>query len=214
MWIVVILGLVTAVLWYGNKRRGQRFVRAVHFLDLLDSGSSPDEANGNVARLFSKYSTPDADVAAIEHANDRAKRFTDNKQLPWIDEARQRGFIIDGGDARFDMAHLSHAKPQKNSDQFSRAQPALSEAYQAGPDTIRASKGKVVPAFEELIDTAFRWAVRGAMVGFILGLLIPRVGLFGNLEVWAIPIMTGFFGVWGGVAIGASFRVLRWVFSK
>ena len=71
MWIVVIICIGTALVWYSNKRRAQRFVRAVHFLDLLDTGANADEANGKVARLFTKHSTPDMDVAAIEYATDR-----------------------------------------------------------------------------------------------------------------------------------------------
>lgn len=107
MWIVVIIGIGAFALWYGNKRRGQRFVRAVHFLDMLDNGANLDEANGKVARLFTKHSTPDADVAAIRYAMDKADRMTGGKQLPWINEARERGFAIDSGNKRYDLAHLS-----------------------------------------------------------------------------------------------------------
>lgn len=107
MWIVIVIGIGAFALWYGNKRRGQRFVRAVHYLDMLDNGANPDEANGKVARLFTKHSTPDADVAAIRYAMDKADRMTGGKQLPWINEARERGFAIDSGNKRFDLAHLS-----------------------------------------------------------------------------------------------------------
>ncbi|WP_375550491.1 hypothetical protein [Rhodophyticola porphyridii] len=107
MWIVITIGIGAFALWYGNKRRGQRFVRAVHFLDMLDNGANPDEANGKVARLFTKHSTPETDVAAIEYATDKADRMTGGKQLPWINEARERGFAIDSGNQRYDMAHLS-----------------------------------------------------------------------------------------------------------
>ena len=213
MWIVAILGFVTIALWYGNKRRGQRFVRAVHFLDLLDGGASPDEANGQVARFFSKHSTPDADGAAIEYATERANRFTEGKQLPWIHQARRKGFIIDSGDARFDMAHLSQAQPQINSDHFFSVQPALSEAYQAGLDRIKSSNGKMVPAFKAIARAAIRWTIRGAVAGFVLGFVVPR-GVFGSLEIWAVPIVTAYLGALGGIITGAMYSVLRWVSSK
>ena len=101
MWIVIAIGIGAFALWYGNKRRGQRFVRAVHYLDMLANGANPDEANGKVARLFTKHSTPDADVSAIRFAMDKADRMTGGKQLPWINEARERGFAIDSGSKRF-----------------------------------------------------------------------------------------------------------------
>lgn len=213
MWIVAFLGVVAVLLWYGNKRRGQRFVRAVHFLDLLDGGASPDEANGKVARLFTKHSSPVSDVAAIEHATDRANRFTEGKQLPWLDEARQRGFIIDSGNTRFDLAHLSQAQPQTDTDQLSRAQPALSDVYYVGLDRIRASASKLMPAIVEVADTAIRWGLWGLVVGFIIGLFVPKV-LFGHLAVWAIPIITAFSVAWVGLAIGAAYSALRWVFTR
>lgn len=107
MWIVAMLVVGAFALWHGNKRRGQRFVRAVHYLDLLDNGANADEANGKVARMFTKHSTPDADVAVTRYAMDKADRMTGGKQLPWIHEARERGFAIDSGNKRYDLAHLS-----------------------------------------------------------------------------------------------------------
>lgn len=211
MWIVAILVLAVVALWYANKRRGQRFVRAVHYLDLLDSGISADEANGKVARLFSKHSTPQADVAAIEIATERANRFTGGKQLPWIDEARQKGFNIDSGNTLFDMAHLSRAALDTNSHRFAAAQPALSEAYQTGVHRVKASTDKLGPAIEAFVDAAIRWAVWGALAGFIAGFFVPRV-LVGALELWAIPIMTGFLGAFAGLTVGAAYRFLRWAF--
>ena len=106
MWIVVILIVVGFLLWQGNKRRGQRFTRAVLFLNALDEGATPDEANGRVARLFTKHSTPEGDVAAMRFAMDRAQRWTGGNQARWLHEARQRGFAIDSGNTNFDLAHL------------------------------------------------------------------------------------------------------------
>lgn len=213
MWIVALICLAAVALWYGNKRRGQRFVRAVHYLDLLDSGATSDEANGKVARLFSKYSTREADVAAIELATDRANRFTEGKQLPWIDEARQKSFNIDSGDARFDMAHLSRAGSETYSQGVAAAQPALSAAYRTGAHRVKASTDRLGPAVEALVDAAIRWAIRGALAGFIVGFFVPRA-LFADFEIWAIPLFTAFFGVWCGLLTGAVYRVLRWAFVR
>ncbi|MBB05867.1 MAG: hypothetical protein CML03_10165 [Pseudooceanicola sp.] len=112
---------------YSNKRRGQRFVRAVHFLDLLDSGANEDEANGKVARFSTKHSTPYTDVAAIENATEKANRLTEGEQLSWIHEARERGFTIDSGDSRFDMAHLARTPSLPNPVQ------EFSEHFSEGP---------------------------------------------------------------------------------
>lgn len=231
MWILAIICVVACVLWYSNQRRAQRFVRAVHFLELLDGGANPDEANGKVARMFTKYSTPDADVAAIEYATDKAKRFTNGKQLPWIDDARQRGFTIDSGNTRFDLAHLSRTQPKTNTDQdlsghfsegrssiaagaqFPHAPPELTKAYHAGRAIMEVQTGKVVPALKALARAAIRWAFRGALAGFVIGLFVPRVGVFGDLEVWAVPILTAYFGALAGLTIGAAYRFLRWVYS-
>ena len=231
MWIVVILSIATVLLWYGNKRRGQRFVRAVHYLDLLDSGSNSDEANGKVARMFTKHATPEADVAAIEYATDKANRFTEGKQLPWIEEARKRGFAIDSGDARFDMAHLSQAQPQTNRDQdfaadfsegqsttapggtFPHAPPVLTDAYHAGLGKIEANKDALRSALQAIIFTGARWGARGAVAGFVFGLVVPRIWVLSSLEIWAVPIMIAFFAAMAGLAIGAVYGFFRWVYT-
>jgi len=73
--------------------------------------------------------------------------------------------------------------------------------------------GKAVPAFKALARAAIRWAFRGALAGFVMGLLVPRVGVFGDLEVWAVPILTAYFGALAGLTVGAAYRFLRWVYS-
>lgn len=117
MWIVTILCVGSVLIWYSNKRRAQRFVRSVFFLELVDSGVSPDSANGQVARLFTKQSSADEDNAAIRYAMDKADRLAEGKQLPWIHEAREKGFTIDSGDSRFDMAHLAQSRSHSDPDQ-------------------------------------------------------------------------------------------------
>ncbi|NVK96705.1 hypothetical protein KQ247_14835 [Ruegeria pomeroyi] len=231
MWIIAILCIGTLLVWYSNKRRGQRFVRAVHFLDLLDSGANTDEANGKVARLFTKHSTSETDVAAIEYAMDKANRMTDGKQLLWIDEARQRGFAIDSGDTRFDMAHLSQAQAQTNRPQdfaadfsegqsttapggsFPHAPSGLADAYHAGLEKIEANKDALRSALQAIIFTGARWGVRGAMAGFVFGLIVPRLGVLSYYEIWAVPIVVAFFAAMAGVALGSVYGLLRWVFT-
>lgn len=231
MWVFGILCIAFVILWHSNKRRGQRFVRAVHFLDMLEGGARADEANGRVARLFTMHSTPDADAAAIAHASFAANRLSQGRQLPWINKARQRGFTIDSGNSRFDMAHLSQPVPFKKPDQefskhfseglskqatrveFPHTPPLLHEASQAGLGSIEAYARKIEPAIKAFVRTAIRWAARGAVAGFVVGLLTPRTALFGHLEVWAVPVLMAFFGVFGGLAIGAVYRVLHWTFN-
>jgi hypothetical protein len=106
MWIVVVLGLAGFWFWRSNKRRAYRFVRSVHFLDKLDQGVGVNEANGQVALMFTKHSTPTLDENATLFALDRAQRWTEGKQLPWIHEARQKGFTVDSGNTKLDGAHL------------------------------------------------------------------------------------------------------------
>ena len=101
-----LIGLIGFLLWRSNERRGQRFTRAVHFLNELEEGATVDEANGRVARLFTKKSKPEDDVAAIHSAIDRAQWRTNGNQLPWIHEAREKGFIVDSGNERLDLASL------------------------------------------------------------------------------------------------------------
>ena len=231
MWIVAILCVGTVVVWYSNKRRAQRFVRAVHFLDLLDSGANTDEANGRVARLFTKHSTPETDVAAIEYATDKANRMTEGKQLPWIDEARQRGFAIDSGDTRFDMAQMSNAQPQADRPQdfaadfseghsttspggtFPHTPSVLADAYHAGLGKIEANKAALRSALQAIIFTGARWGVRGAVAGFVFGLVVPRLGVLSFYEIWAVPIVVAFFAAMAGTALGAVYGLLRWVFT-
>ncbi|MBE1282806.1 MAG: hypothetical protein GJ676_05805 [Rhodobacteraceae bacterium] len=231
MWIVAIVCAAGFLLWQSNKRRAKRFVRSVFFLELTDSGVSADSANGQVARLFTKLSSVDEDNSAIRYAMDKADRLTEGKQLPWIHEAREKGFTIDSGDSRFDMAHVAQSQALEKSDQnfskhfseggytqtavaqFPHALPRLTEAYHVGRARIVAHKGKLVPAIKAAARFAILWALRGAVAGFVIGLVIPRAGMFGSLEVWAAPVLSAFLGALVGVAIGAVYIVVRWVYS-
>lgn len=113
MWIIAILSVAAFLFWRSNKRRAKRFVRAVLFLNKLDGGASVDEANGQVARLFTKHSTPKEDDEATMFAIESAQRLTEGKQLPWIHEARNRGLVVDSGNKHLDLAHLnSTSKPE------------------------------------------------------------------------------------------------------
>ncbi len=231
MWIVAIVCVAGFFLWQSNKRRAMRFVRSVFFLELIDNGVSADSANGQVARLFTKQSSADEDNAAIRYAMDKADQLTGGKQLPWIHEAREKGFTIDSGDSRFDMAHLAQTRAQAKSDQnfsehfseggytqtaaaqFPHALRGLSEAYHVGRERLEANKGKLVPAIKAVARFVIRWSLRGALAGFVIGLVIPRAGMFGSLEVWAVPVLSAFLGALVGVAIGAVYIVVRWVYS-
>jgi hypothetical protein len=232
MWIVLAVCVAGFVLWRSNKRRAQRFVRAVCFLDVVDGGASTDEANGQVARMFSKHSNADVDNTAIRYAMDKADRFTDGKQLPWIKEARQRGFTIDSGNTRFDLAHLSQAQSDPNvnhefSKHFSESQYStsddanfphdpslLSEAHYAGLQGLWADKVKLISACKAIAPAALRWAFRGAVAGFILGWFVPMTGPFRWLEPWAVPFLTAYLGSLAGLAIGTVHRIVRWVYSS
>lgn len=232
MWIVAIFCVAGLLLWQSNKRRAQRFVRSVFFLEIIDSGASADSANGQVARLFTKHSSADEDNAAIRYAMDKANRLTNGKQLPWIHEAREKGFAIDSGDSSFDMAHVAHSQAQAKSDQnfsehfseggytqtvaaqFPHALPGLSEAYHLGRERLEANKDKLLPAIKAVARFVIRWALRGAVAGFVIGLVIPRAGVFGSLEVWAVPVLSTFLGVLAGIAIGTVYRIVRWVFAN
>lgn len=70
-----------------------------------------------------------------------------------------------------------------------------------------------MPAIVKIVDTAIRWGLWGLVVGFIIGLFVPKV-LFGHLAVWAIPVVTAFSVAWVGLAIGAAYSALRWVFTR
>lgn len=108
MWVILVLAVVVlAFFWRSNQRRAHRFVRAVHFLDELDRGATSNEANGVVIKLFTKHSTVDADADAIQFATGIAQKFTNGNQLPWIHEAREKGFSVDTGNSQFDLAHKS-----------------------------------------------------------------------------------------------------------
>lgn len=116
MWLLTLVSVAAFLFWRSNKRRAKRFVRAVHFLDLVRDGASANEANGLVALMFTSRSTADEDNAAIRYAAEQAKMVTDGKQLPWIHMARQQGFAVDSGNTRFDMAHLSTKHGNTNQD--------------------------------------------------------------------------------------------------
>ena len=156
---------------------------------------------------------------------------TEGKQLPWIDEARQRGFTIDSGDTRFDMAHMSNAQSQANRPQdlaadfsegqsttaphatFPHAPSVLTEAYHAGLGKIEANKDALRSALQAIIFTGARWGVRGAVAGLVFGFVVPRLGVLSYYEIWAVPIVVAFFAAMAGVALGAVYGLLRWFFT-
>ncbi len=105
MWIIFILVVAGGLFfWRSNRKRGERFVRAVFYIDAVSKGASSNEANGIVAKMFTKHSTAEADVEATHVALDKAKRMTEGSQLPWIHEARKLGFAVDSGSSKFDAA--------------------------------------------------------------------------------------------------------------
>lgn len=75
-----------------NLDRGKNFVRAYLFLEILDMGETPEEANRIVLTLFSSVSDPDSDSNVIRRAAAYAKEHHDGKQLPVIAEAKSKGF--------------------------------------------------------------------------------------------------------------------------
>lgn len=91
MWVLGIL-VAGVLLWRGNDRRGKRFVRSVRYIMLVDTGFTNKEATREAMILFSKLSTPQHDVAAIEYAQSMAKRMTNGRQQPWIQAAIEKGF--------------------------------------------------------------------------------------------------------------------------
>lgn len=233
MWIVAIVCVAGFFLWQSNKRRAKRFVRSVFFLELIDSGVSPDSANGQVARLFTKQSSVDEDNAAIRYAMDKADRLTGGKQLSWIHEAREKGFTIDSGDTQFDFAHAAQPLAQAKSDQnfsehfseggytqtataqFPHALPGLSEAYHVGRERLEANKGKLMPAIKAVARFVIRWALRGAVAGVVIGLVVPiaQMGQWGGLEPWVVPLLFAAAGAIFGPVVGALYLAVRWIYS-
>ena len=67
--------------------------RAVRYIILVDTGTPPVDANIEAQKLLSKGSDPEADVEAIRFAQNMAKLKTNGKQHPWIQAAREKGFL-------------------------------------------------------------------------------------------------------------------------
>lgn len=129
------------------------------------------------------------------------------------------------------MAHLSNAQPQAKRPQdfaadFSEGQyttalggtfphtpSVLTEAYHAGFEKIEANKDALRSALQAIIFTGARWGVRGAVAGFVFGLVVPRLGILSYYEIWAVPIVVAFFAAMAGVAMGAVYGFLRWVLA-
>lgn len=234
MWIVAVLGVVGVLLWQSNQRRAKRFIRAVCFLDMVDKKVSADEANGKVARLFTIHSTPQYDDTATAFAIGMARQFTEGKQLPWINEAREKGFVVDGGNTRFDMAHNAQPKrgtsEQENSpnfeEQFSaRVSSALSDPqlpHTPTQDLLRTlnlyglsiEQDDLVRRLKRLIRLLFNWALRGAGAGFLCGFVVPNLGPWGGLEPWAVPLLFAYLGAMVGIVVGACYRAVRWVYTE
>lgn len=127
MWIIFILAVASVLFfWRSNRKRGERFVRAVFYIDAVEKGVSSNEANGIVAKMFTKHSTAEADIAATHVALDKAKRMTEGSQLPWIHEARKLGFAIDSGSYKFDAASSHPLSKQADEATFEEVYDAAS----------------------------------------------------------------------------------------
>lgn len=102
MAVVILLIVVVGVLYYMNIRRGKRFVRSAVFLmehelgikNGLSKKEAVDKAN-HMALLviFGKGSDPAKDRHAIEVSKLYAEECYEGKQLPVIEEARNKGFL-------------------------------------------------------------------------------------------------------------------------
>lgn len=64
-----------------------------------------------------------------------------------------------------------------------------------------------------MLRVSIHWALRGAVAGSVVGLVVPRGGVFSSLEVWAVPALTAYLGAMAGIAIGAVYRIMRWVYA-
>ena len=84
--------MVGVLFWRANDKRGKRFVRSVRYIMLVDTGSTSKEATLEAMILFSKLSTPQNDLAAIEYARNMAQQMTNGRQQPWIQAAIEKGF--------------------------------------------------------------------------------------------------------------------------
>lgn len=229
MWLLGIIGLAGFVFWQSNKRRAKRFVRAVHFLEMLDDGLGVDQANGRVALLFSKQSSDERDNAALVYAIDKANRWTEGNQLPWIHEAREKGFAIDSENSRFDMADLSgvverHNGQQKNPKHFSEGayidkvnsrfpHTGSNSEYTTHPQRMSflPSKESLSDYFGKVASVGWWWGVRGGVAGLVLGVLVPMLGPLGSLEPWAVPLVFAYLGALTALAWAIGYHSIRWI---
>lgn len=168
MWIVAIVVAAGLWIWWSNQKRAKRFVRSVHFLEALKNGATPDEANGIVAKFFTKHSNADTDHNAILFAQDHARRWTQGKQLPWIHEARMKGFAIDSGNTKLDLAHLS----EQGSDEDRREDLYIAASI---------AHAGFLTAFERKVDDAeFSATALGAFDGTVqaIGIKLTHLEMF------------------------------------
>lgn len=90
-WVVVLI-LGGYFFFKKNTERGQRFVRAYVFLVQINHENTVAEANEAAAFPFTQYSDTDSDNLTIRLAQAYAAELHGGKQLPVIEEARNKGF--------------------------------------------------------------------------------------------------------------------------
>ena len=83
--------VLVAIVVVQSVRQGRRFIRAALFLNELEGGRPPHEANAAAAILFGSDSSPMADAHAAQLAEAR-RRHSGQSQSQVIGAARAKGF--------------------------------------------------------------------------------------------------------------------------
>ena len=92
--VLLFFVFVAWVIYRANTRRGKNFVQSFYYLSCLEKGKTAEEANRLAHNVLVSGSDPKRDKHLTRLASDYSQEKFNGKQLPGIQKAASKGFII------------------------------------------------------------------------------------------------------------------------
>lgn len=94
VFVIMFFVLLGWVLLRASKTRRKNFVQSFYYLSCLGKGKSTAEANNLAHNILTPKSDPKDDKRWTQRASEFSQEKFNGKQLPVIQEAASKGFII------------------------------------------------------------------------------------------------------------------------
>ena len=92
--VILFFVLLAWVFLRASKKKKKNFVQSFYFLSCLENGKTAEEANGLAHNLLTSGSDPKKNKRVARLASDYSQEKYNGRQLPVIQEAASKGFIV------------------------------------------------------------------------------------------------------------------------